>query len=381
MSLVRVRDIEVYPYGGWLEQPWDDDPMWDAFARSSRRVSERFSELARGLGGRLPRSVLRLDHGGHSPDGAIHLQLVDPSLERKCVVQVSLPVTASGLDGGERAWLALAVHHAAGVAVAEQWGADPEPFHEARAQMETEGLSPLWCGPWKSSPSRRLRARLCQVIEDDGWARAWIEVSTREGEVLGYSRRILSPGSLVAWRRATRALHWVDDTAVSATATDALGDPTVLLYVRIDRLHPAVEVPTASAPSCGVPDILIDAYPDEVAVTWGDINGYPHLVPREIRSVWSSYGSRVGPLASWWTASPYRRLDITLDVSPDARNSTNSMDGWLFVTVGCTPDALEGVDAEQLFAKVTTKAVELAAKRARIAAPDLADLLAHGLPQ
>ena len=48
-----------------------------------------------------------------------------------------------------------------------------------------------------------------------------------------------------------------------------------------------------------------------------------------------------------------------------------AMGGGLFVSVGRTPESLEGLDAEQLFREVVTTAAALAAKRAKIQPPDL----------
>ena len=103
----------------------------------------------------------------------------------------------------------------------------------------------------------------------------------------------------------------------------------------------------------------------------GGFNAYPLLVPGEIRRVWSSFGSRLESLAPWWATSGYQRLRIDVTVAPGVRNSTNAMGGGLFVSVGRTPESLEGLDAEQLFREVVTTAAALAAKRAKIQPPDL----------
>ena len=108
MVLRRVRFVDFYPSSGWPDRPWDHEPDIDAFARSSRRVSERYSELLQGA--QLGSDQLRIFLAMSTTEGSARIEFWDEAPTSFESATAYLPRGAATWAPSQRARLALELH-------------------------------------------------------------------------------------------------------------------------------------------------------------------------------------------------------------------------------------------------------------------------------
>lgn len=203
-----LRTVEIWPATGFPHTAWDDDPAVDAIAKTSRRVCERYGE---GLAAHEIRSRSASVRFFAATDPERSDLLVDVHLDspgdESCFVH--LPPGMAELSAQGRAGLVLDVIHGGLLRLAEARGWDTGAFEDARRHTVDHGLSFTWSSAWKSSPGRKLRARACYRIEDDGHSRVTVEIAeTSTGHVLGTTPEVLGFSTIEGMKRGAKTLRW-----------------------------------------------------------------------------------------------------------------------------------------------------------------------------
>lgn len=376
MGLRRVRHVDFSPSSGWLDRPWDHDPDIDAFARSSRRVCERYTELLQGA--QLASNQLRIFLRMNSAKDIARVEFLDGEPTDFESALAYLPRGLTDWTPTQRARLALELQHASALALARVRGSDPAPFGLAHHALLLEGLQPLWHGPWTSSPSRKHRARLVQRIEDTGFAKLWLEVCLQgqEGSPIGRTEAINSPGNLIAFARASCQRRWQDAKTLRLISTDWLGMEVGSLTTTLADLLPipdaAPTVPVAEVP-CQIEMVsrleLEAASPPSITVG-GRFNGYPKYAPDEVRHAWRRFADLSHLLLDWWATSGWGDLVISAHADLKPARSSTSKTGLRGLSVDiCRSRAeLRDTDPVDTALAMVEEAIRLISRRTRIPA-------------
>lgn len=101
------------------------------------------------------------------------------------------------------------------VSLAAERGWPRAPLEAAHSACLAEGLRLERVGPVKSSPNRRIRARVRHTIDGDGAGWAVVEFLDRQGLRVRVSEAFDSPCAGHAIRQLTRSLRWEDNDIVS----------------------------------------------------------------------------------------------------------------------------------------------------------------------
>ncbi|HMM96241.1 hypothetical protein [Phycicoccus sp.] len=174
--MARLKVVDVYPWSGFVDRPWSEVPADDAFAKSSRRVSELVNSALEAVVIHSAYSSVRLltGTGFQRPDGDDETVLISVLADLGDgfdVANVSVPDQFLELDAGDRALVALDVLTATLTEFARHRSWDPVAVESLTDHALAHHLQYVWTGSWKSSPDRRRRARFVGVIEDDGVGR------------------------------------------------------------------------------------------------------------------------------------------------------------------------------------------------------------------
>lgn len=366
MKTARLRIVQYYPSGGWPGRQWAEDPRSDALAKSARRVSERYSELIADHDIRARAAVYQIfPHLASAESSDVELVVFTDWLGTSEGARVDLPASVDALDGYGRALLALEITHQACLALGGVLGWPTEPFEQARATLLAEGLAPVWHGPWKSSPDRRLRARVAQRINDDGVADVWVELADRDGP-LGRGPFAPGEGDLAAFGRAIKALRWKGSSTVErAGHSVAIGN----LFTDLPTEGVLDETPV------DLPAITTHVHSDNdpanpSAVTIGEIHFLPP--PRSFKTAWQEFRAAEEPLLAWWSTSGLAALliQVAIGSTDDVGSSSTHRAGRdLEVWVTVDPATLTESNGAQAATKALQEGVRLAARRAKIPFP------------
>lgn len=220
-KLGRLRRVEVWPATGFADQPWLEDPAEDAFAKSSRRVCElierRLSEVMLPTRDSMVRFYLSSDEDAQAAlgDGVI---LVSPWLEpssdwETCNVLVSRWFL--DLAPADRARVVFDVVEAALRRYAQTFDWDTAALEQVLGPVRNSDLRYQWAGAWKSSPSRRLRARCVAELFDDGFGRMSVEVEdSRSSALIGVSQPSLSYSTSKGFARSAKSMRWASEESL-----------------------------------------------------------------------------------------------------------------------------------------------------------------------
>lgn len=373
MKLVRIRNVEIFPYGGWAGRPWDENPAWDCFAKSARGVSERYSELLGSLGGQLGSRLLRIEGSSFPDQTGVDVEIGGDLYEFE-MASARIPASVAAMSPYDLSLLALEVQHRACVALAGWRGANVEPFEQARQTLLDEGLDHVWRSIWKASPDRRHQARLAQRIESTGFAQLWIEVAPRGAELpLGRSGFVVSPGNLRAFGRVATRLRWhgSEEAWCEPEFTGAASPEAV---ARVESL--AVDIPRGGRrrePDHPIPPIQVRVTSKQEGgqtarvVIGSRLHGIPSLAPPSFREAWRRIGVAEEALLPWWKTSQMATLRISAWVHDGPGRSSVRFDGRdVEVKVIRRPRALDFERGAEQVLEVLEDAIRLASRKVGI---------------
>jgi hypothetical protein len=262
LHVARLSTIEFWPATGFIDQPWVDHPGEDAFVKTATRVCERFSEALRDappeaqITNRV--SSIRLFTGRHGAsnqrqpdpqadaDGVLVEAILDPPSGFE-MVRVTLPSGIENLTAHQRARLVLDVITAAAGRLAEARGWHRAPLDAARQHVIDHGYGYTAVSPWKTSRSRRHRARCAFAMADDGFGRLTLQVAEAGNDaLLANAGPYLAYSTREGFTRSVRTLRWTSATSVEVVPfIDLLGRATS--RVTLDLAGKQTTAPDAAA--------------------------------------------------------------------------------------------------------------------------------------
>lgn len=226
--MVRLRVVDVCPWGGAVDRPWSDDPADDAFARSSRRVSELVNQALQSVVIDNASSSVRLLTGTAFPwpvkdDATVMVSVLADRIEGFDVANVLVPKSFLELHDEDRALVVLDVLTATLTELARHRSWDPAAVASLRDHALARSLHYVWNGPWKSSPDRRRRARFVGIIEADGVGRLTLEVETPASGELSSWGPYLSGCSPERFADVAKNARWTSSTTIRFDPVPPLG--------------------------------------------------------------------------------------------------------------------------------------------------------------
>lgn len=206
--------VWFWPNGGHVNRFWGDGsgPGEDAIARTSRRVTERYSEALGTFGIEARRAAVQMSvSDAETDDTAVVLELtLRPAGDE--VVRAFVPPGVAEMTMQDRARVVLEIVDTAMVGIGEARGWPEDALRQSRQHTIEHHLDFDMTGAWKSDRRRKRAARPVARITDDGWSDLSFEVSdSRSGESLGFTRSVRSPlNSLPKFARGAREFRWSD---------------------------------------------------------------------------------------------------------------------------------------------------------------------------
>lgn len=210
--------VWFWPNGGRGDKLWGDPgtPAGNAFARTSRRVTERYSEGLGAFPTQARRAAVQMFVGQADDDAAgvilrLHLR---PAGDE--TVRVIVPSSVADMAPQDRARLVLEVVDAAMRRIGREQGWSSEATGHALQHSLDHHLGFEMTGSWKSNPGRKRRARPVARITDDGYSELCFEVADAPtGVSLGFTRAIKTPtNSLPKFKRSASEMRWVDNDLI-----------------------------------------------------------------------------------------------------------------------------------------------------------------------
>jgi hypothetical protein len=340
--VAQLSTIEFWPATGFIDQPWVDDAGEDAFVKTATRVCERFSEALRDAPpeARITNRVssIRLFTGRH---GASNQRQPDPQVDADSVlveaildppsgfemVRVTVPSGIENLTAQQRARLVLDVITAATGRLAEARGWHRAPLDAARRHVIDHGYGFTAVSPWKSSRSRRHRARCAFAMADDGFGRLTLQVAdVANGSLIATAGPYLAYSTREGYTRSVRTLRWTSATSVEVVPfIDLLGRATST--VTLDLAGEQTTAPDAAAvtepheksqgdAAAALPAVVVHGVgasaPEqrhEMRVCGGGpINDTSRVYTRTLDLMLDQLETE--PWQLWWSRSPVAVLDI-----------------------------------------------------------------------
>lgn len=214
VRMPKLNYVWFWPNGGPTEEGWYElgDGL-DAFARTSRRVTERYSEGLAAAGIEARRSAVQMMlSDANAPEDRVVLE-TDVRRPGDEIVRVLVPEAVGSLAPQDRAQLVLDVVDAAMRRIGDARGWPLVELAHAHAHVREHNFTFEMVGPWKSNPSRKRRVRPVAHIADDGWGRLSYEVAdSRSGATLGFTRLMpITLNSLPQFKRAIGFTRWRDE--------------------------------------------------------------------------------------------------------------------------------------------------------------------------
>ena len=216
--MAKLKDVWFWPNGGPTEEGWGGlGEGADAFARTSRRVTERYCEGLAAIGIEARRSTVKMllfEPSAPETDVVLETLWVDRPGEE--IVRVLVPTAVAGLAPQDRAQLVLDVVDTAMRYIGEARGWPIEELARAHYHVLEHNFTYEMVGSWRSNQSRRRRVRPVAHIADDGWGRLSYEVAdSRSGVTLGFTRlKPITLNSLPKFTRAIRSTRWRDENTL-----------------------------------------------------------------------------------------------------------------------------------------------------------------------
>lgn len=215
-TVVELKYVWFWPNGGPVDGQWGNTPAEDAFARTSRRVTERYSESLATFGIEARRSAVQMFVAQPAElTSKVELRLgLHPAGDE--TIGALVPPSVADMCPADRARLVLEVVDTAMQAIGQERGWPQDALRQARQHTLDHHLSFDMTGPWKTNPQRTRRARPVARITDEGWSELCFEVAdAKSGHALGFSRAVRSPAnSLPKFNRSARESRWADETTI-----------------------------------------------------------------------------------------------------------------------------------------------------------------------
>ncbi|KYH43376.1 hypothetical protein [Branchiibius sp. NY16-3462-2] len=321
-----LRDVHFWPLAGPEAEPWDpDEPNCDAFVRTSRRVCERYSDALRKAELSNRSSSVRFFVGQGEPGDVEVAMSVDPSDSESG--RVTLPPAATTLDAGYRAALVLETVHGGMMRLGQARGWDPERLNEAHAAVIAHRFEFSWDSPWKTSRTRKHKARLRFSLQDNGFGIAILEVTDVKTAQVLRSEAVPSFSTIEGFQRSARTLRWAGAESVEAVPWVGLfGTQAATSRWSLSQLTatepdvvwpPEPTAPAKPVVSSGLGLSVMGVgrsapeQPHEIRFCGhGLTNGMPREYEQTLDQLLCHV--QVDPAwADWWRNSPVRLLEIT----------------------------------------------------------------------
>lgn len=207
----RFSLLEVWPTTGSWEGNWGEDehkstPALNLFLRSSRSPADQLSLIAREAQLALPNSGSFRLFAEETEDRVMTVELWKPYFEGPEGGVITVPKSIEQLSGARRRALAATVLLEALKALADLRGVDRATISNVEQALSQEGTVYRAVGPWKSSPSRKLKARLHFVLHDDGFGRVAVEVN--DGDQALFASDLIGGTTAESFKRAIKSFRW-----------------------------------------------------------------------------------------------------------------------------------------------------------------------------
>jgi len=217
--VTNLQYVWFWPNGGHRDGIWGDDNSRgvDRFARTSRRVTERYSEGLQQHQIPAARMAIQMHaFRARQPTSDVIVNVARKPFEGNESVRVDVPEIVADLAAPQRALLVLDVVTAAMNTIADLRGRSSSPFESARQHAIDHHLSFEIAGPWKSNRKRDLRARPIVRLTDEGFGEKAFEIADRDtGATLGFTEAETSPvNSAPRFNRDIREWRWSDAATI-----------------------------------------------------------------------------------------------------------------------------------------------------------------------
>lgn len=219
--MAKLGYIWFWPDAGHVGEPWADNAAEDAFVRTSRRVTERYSEA-------LPALDLEALRWSQKLRAWPAEELVEEKVTDRVVVAVHhlprrehvahafVPPQMIEMAPQARARLVLEVVDSAMRCIGARRGWPAPALEQVRQHALSHDLEFEMKGPWTLNPDRDRRVRLVARIADDGWSDLSFEVAYDSStESLGFTRVVRSPANAYGkFQDTVKELRWADASTI-----------------------------------------------------------------------------------------------------------------------------------------------------------------------
>lgn len=218
--MAKLGYVWCWPSSGLQGQPWAESSEEDSFTRTSRRVTECYSETLEDLGLEARRWSQKIVPQGRRGRQRRALVSVVHLPRREHVVHAHLPSSVVDMARQDRARLVLDVVDIAMRRIGAQRGWNEEALDRPQQHALEHNLEFEMTGPWTSSPTGDRRIRLVARIADDGWSDLCFEVADgASGLSLGFTQTVRSPlNNVQSFRDGVKAFRWADPVTIERPA-------------------------------------------------------------------------------------------------------------------------------------------------------------------
>jgi hypothetical protein len=216
----KLGYVWFWPDAGHRGEPWAESAAEDAFLRTSRRVTERYSEALDGLGLQALRwsQKISVSSAGEFSEKLSSRVVVDLHHlpRREHVARAYVPPEVVEMTPQSRARLVLEVVDAAVQCIGARRGWPAPALEHVLQHALDHDLEFEMKGPWTLNPTHDRRIRPVARIADDGWSDLSFEVADEaSGDSLGFTRVVRSPANALSkFQDTVKELRWADPTTV-----------------------------------------------------------------------------------------------------------------------------------------------------------------------
>jgi len=361
--MAKLAYVWFWPNGGHRAGLWgapaSASAAVDAFARTSRRVTERYSEALASFGIEARRSMLQMhvrEVADDTADVAVTITLVPGGDDLVCA---DVPCSVSELSEQERARLVLEVVDAGMQRLAQERGWPLDQLEQARQHALDHHLDFEMTGPWKQNRSRTRRARLIARLTDDGWSDLCFEVAdAKTGESLGFTRAIKSPAnSLPKFKRGVNEMRWAGDMTIERpddwqVRWGSSWGPVDSFDISDLRAWPLTHDPvperTPLTVTASIERLQQPLEPEIRFVGGGPTNDVPESYLRSLDVLFDQFQSAAN---DWWAAADRNLLEIQYEITtegPDQRVDVRRLKDYVSVKLRRRLDSLTSANGSML---------------------------------
>ncbi|WP_258725862.1 hypothetical protein [Cellulomonas sp. NS3] len=232
--------IYVWPPIGWPDKLWTATLDGDMFARTARRVCERYTEGLAAAGLPARRRELQIGSGTLAEPGEADASVVVFTAADGDGARIDMPPGVAALTAQERAMFVLDVVDGVLRELAPHRGWSAAALDQLRAHVEGHDLSWTWASPGKTSRGRQYIARAVFDLLDDGYGSVTLEIrSTSNGALLSRTAPHLAFSTQRGFERSAASIRWVAKDAVTFHPyIGLLRDPGEIVALRVDDPAP-----------------------------------------------------------------------------------------------------------------------------------------------